>query len=241
MGKFLLLFTSFILAQSAFAFAPFDILSIPGIEREWNSSENFLNTKVLKLTNKNLSNRIPLTLAIFKDSGWTLSEVEGKLQRTAEIYRTQCGINFDPVLILETESIGGATVNFDNPWSHIIFPNLEISKALLKPLIYFAKNEIKDTGRGGWSWPRSSDIGRKFAELRNSAMLFRNIALDKNFSVGFESPQTQGRYEILAHELAHVLMDSEHTPALGDIMSKLKYRTNKILTTQCEKIQANFL
>ena len=241
MSKFIFTIFSIFVIHAAPAFA-LDASQIPFIERTWDSAPNFSETKVLKIINdKNLKNEIPLTLVIFKDSGWTLDEVMAKLRRTAEIFGVQCGINFNPVMILETRSIGGPTFDREDPWDHIIYSSFESSGAVLKPLMYFAKNEVHDYGSGGTAWSKVTDGGRKYEEVRDTGILLRNFAIKSDYSVGLEAPMVSGRYEILAHELAHILMDVNHELVAGNIMTKsASERTNKVLPSQCERIQENF-
>ena len=210
MSKFIFTIFSIFVIHAAPAFA-LDASQIPFIERTWDSAPNFSETKVLKIINdKNLKNEIPLTLVIFKDSGWTLDEVMAKLRRTAEIFGVQCGINFNPVMILETKDLYGPMFNNDFPHDHLAPESIEWAGALKKPLMYFAKSEVADYGSGGLAWSRASDGGRRSVSARNSGFLFRNFAIDKDSSVGFESSMTQGSYEILAHELAHILINMPH-------------------------------
>lgn len=217
------------------------LLNARSIEQAWDSQPGFSETRVLSISEGNRQgDDIPLTLVVYKNSGWTVQEVSEKWARTVQIY-SQCRIRFNPVLILSTRNAAGPIVNKDLPHSHFAPPTIENGVGMFKPVVYFAAAESENRNYGGYSWRRSDLSARTDAQKRNSVFIYRSYAIDADRSAPLEIPGSEGRYEVLAHELAHVLMDLPHLDTDGHIMSNMNYRTNVILPSQCRAIRRNLL
>lgn len=219
----------------------FALLNARAVEQAWDSQPGFSESRVVSISEGNRrGDDVPLTLVVYKGSGWTSQEVSDKLARTIQIY-SQCRIRFNPILILSTRNSAGPIVDKDFPHSHMPSPLIENGMGMFKPVVYFAAAESENRNYGGYSWRRSDLSARSDAQKRNSVFLYRSYAIDAERSVPLEIPGVEGRYEVLAHELAHVLMDLPHLNTDGHIMSNMAYRTNVILPSQCRAIRRNIL
>lgn len=237
-----------ILAHISYAFAAPKIISvseadIPEIEKAWDAAPNFSETKVLRFRNdQTLQRQIPLTLVIYKNSSWRLDEVMLKLRQAADVIGDQCGINFNPVVVLETKIENGPIVNRNALLDKLPPLNLVGTKALQKPIVYFAEKEVSDVSDGGVSIYYCKTHIEDCQRGLYSVFLYRNLvfAPDKN-----NSDMTSflpGKYEVLSHELAHVLLLQRHVSEIGNIMSNDPlFRSNKITKSQCETIYKNYL
>jgi len=221
-----------------------DLSSLKEIARKWDSQPHYSKTKATYIKeDADFEDQIPLTLVILKGSGWTSKEVLSKLKRTQEIF-AQCKISLFPVLLIKTKNANGHVVNYDYhdfPDTVLADYELENTPALSKPVVYFLSKEEDNRYGAGVSWPPIHPWGKADPQIRNSVLLYRSKALraKNNTSLSETKP---GFYEVLAHELAHILFDEPHLKSEGHIMSTpTKVRTNNIKPYQCQRARDFFL
>ena len=80
---------------------------------------------------------------------------------------------------------------------------------------------------------------RSESPRRNAMLIFLKYAIDYASSYPISLPVKEGFYEVMAHELGHVLFDEDHNAERKNLMSEYKVRTNNISKKQCDKISAN--
>ena len=161
---------------------------------------------------------LQLTLAILEGSGWEPAPIEAALRQSARILG-QCGIALAPAELLR---IGAPArfLDFYVPWSRELAHTL----ALAKPTIYFVAGTRQrpafDAEAIGWSNSRTRP------ELTDTVWVTR---------------ATRDLGIALAHELAHVLMDSgEHSIEPGNLMNAETAPENTRLSReQCERLSSN--
>jgi hypothetical protein len=204
----------------------------------WNTQENYSKTKVSYLnTTFNFPTQVPLTLVVLEKSGWSKDEVLSKLKRTQEVY-AQCEVSFSPILLIESKNVHGSVVDLGSPFN--VFANLKVEQEIpfLKPAVYFLSQEAKHRFGGGYSWRVNSPGGRLNAQKRNSAFVYSSIGTTESRSTSL-SETRHGYYEVLAHEIAHLLLDQSHTSTAGHLMAHIPVRTNTLTKDQCVRIHAN--
>lgn len=142
------------------------------------------------------THKLALTLAYLEGGGWTTEDIVAAVRDGARILE-QCGVALERA---ELVRIGAPTryLDFYTPLSR----ELASTVPLAKPAIYFVAGtrqrpafDAEAIGRGN---------SRSRPELRDTVWVTREAR-----DLGL----------VLAHELAHVLMDSgEHTPEPGNLM-----------------------
>jgi hypothetical protein len=229
MFRFLFLFLILFFSLSTHA-------ELTTVEKEalWNAHPNFKDTQIFKIpATTDFATVIPITLIQLKNSTWTLQEIEEKIRRTELIF-SQCQWSFD-ITLIHTVHVEGATIDI-NDVSYLDISSLHAQGALVKPVVFLLDAEIKDRYEGGASMraglftPRDPEY-----PLRNTSVLFRHFALEDFRSYNFTRPQWERHYEVLAHELSHLLFDQSHLMygIADNIMSEQSLRTNDIEPYQC--------
>lgn len=162
------------------------------------------------------THRLNLTLAYFKEGGWTEEAVLAAMRDGAKIL-AQCGLALAPVELVQIDAPERYRY-FETPNSR------ELARALplRRPAVYFVIDtrqrpafDAEAIGRGN---------SRSRPELTDTVWITR----------GARDPGV-----VLAHELAHVLMDSgEHSEEPGNLMREETTPANTLLNQrQCSQLR----
>ena len=163
-----------------------------------------------------LNHHLNLTLAYLEGSGWSPEVIEAALRQSAQILG-QCGVALEKVEMILVRAPGHFQ-DFYTPISRELARTLNLDK----PTIYFVAGtrqrpafDAEAIGRGN---------SRSRPELRDSVWVTRG---------------TRDLGIALAHELAHVLMDSgEHADEPGNLMREETAPVNTRLTeSQCLRLR----
>lgn len=159
--------------------------------------------------------RVPLTLAVLRDSGWRVSDIAESARQAARILG-QCSIRIGPIVVKEIEAPARYRVLF-TPVSRELARRL----ALPKPTVYFVAGtrhrppfDAEAVGRGN---------SRTRPEMADTVWI---AAAARDLGV------------VIAHEIAHVLADSgEHSGEPLNLMGKETARDRTHLDSrQCAAI-----
>lgn len=208
----------------------------------WNQQGNFANTQYVsfRYDPDQQDDAIPLTLVVYEDSGWHKEEVMEKLVLAKRIFESQCGISFNPVLILKTENRNGPVIDETRPGRYISEMVLEGSGMLLKPVLYFVKSNNSDSRTNAMAYVRTNPSSAVEARVHNSGFLYRSSSMHPDLHSGDIKPDALGVFEVLTHELGHILMQDEgHSATPGTFMSEDEKRTNVITAAQCKTMKQN--
>jgi hypothetical protein len=161
------------------------------------------------------SHRLALVLAYFEDS-WTPGTIRSAMRKGARIF-AQCGVEIDKAEL----------VRLDAPARYRSFDTLssrELARALdlPKPTIFFVAGTRQQPAFDAEAIGRGNSATRP--ELRDTIWVARG-ALDLHI--------------VIAHELAHVLMDSgEHLDAPGNLMrEKTTPGNTRLSALQCARLR----
>jgi hypothetical protein len=172
----------------------------------------------------------PLTVVLLKNSSWTTAEAVQKIRRTEQIY-AQCRVSFSPITLISLNQSLGSTMDIDHAEDY--FANTG-PLSFPRPVVWLYDREKNNTNEGGFSM-RFGAVGLG-SPLLDQAVLFRSYALAPEREYPISSPMLEGHYEVMAHELGHVLFDEPHLIQDGNLMSVVRTRTNLIEPWQCSLI-----
>lgn len=186
------------------------------------------------------SKTVPLTVIHLKNSKWEKSEVEKRIRRTETIF-AQCEWTFSPIVIISLNHEQGSTVDvetyeWDNDYSFFSLRGFTDDDPLLqKPAMFLLDSERADRYQGGVSFRRGLiPEGSPDEKILNFSLLFGSFAFEPQRSSG--DLYRVGKYEVMAHELAHLLFDVGHLETPNNLLTNIAYsntRTNFISKEQC--------
>ena len=161
------------------------------------------------------SHRLDLVLAYFEDS-WRPVTIRSAVRKSAQIL-AQCGVEIAKAELVRLDAPARFRV-FDTPRSRELAGTL----ALSRPTIYFVADTRQQPAFEAEAIGRANSGTRP--ELRDTVWVTR----------GARDPDI-----VLAHELAHVLMDSgEHSEESGNLMREETTPQNTRLTqAQCARLR----
>lgn len=204
-----------------------------------------LDLNFYKDTARIYGHEVTLNLSIMENSKWKQLHVIEQLNEAALVY-AQCGIKLKvppPKIIKNHNEIQFDLEGYDNPNdSRPSSSALNISKAnSLKDAIniYFIQSfdpiyySIKATSVPNIRIKQADQVPAK-----NSIWITRIVDYDRKFSPK-EGGDPKG-YSVLAHEMGHILLNSDHSEDLfhHNLMQKSSYSLNGRLTLkQCGKIK----
>jgi hypothetical protein len=162
------------------------------------------------------SHRISLSLVFFKDGGWTAGMIVATVRESAKIL-AQCGIALTAAELVELSA----------PERYRYYEtsaSRELARAIpfRKPALFFVIDTRQQPAFDAEAIGRGNSRSRP--ELADTVWITRN---------------TRDPGVALAHELAHVLMDSgEHSDAPGNLMRDETAPENTVLTdAQCARMK----
>ncbi len=204
----------------------------------WNAHSNFSSTEIVQLDSvTDFRIAIPLTIVVLKNSQWSQAEVIEKIRSTELIY-AQCEISFRPIAIVKTVHGQGPVPDANNAASYVDIRDLVDSGAATKPIVFMTDAEKFGRHNGGSAW-RTGSVGPNSPKT-NTVLLYRSGALENSGNFYSFASHPLGYYEVMAHELAHLLFDQSHTNSPGHLMSNMKKRTNIIRSQDCAVVR-NFV
>jgi hypothetical protein len=234
-------------------FAQFDCKKI---EKQWVEQINFCGARaeIIRSTHADsLSSssalKVPLTLVhidypeLNQYSSWTRNQIIEKLDRTQSIYG-QCNIKFSPVILITAEPHEAVPtdVEFETGDNTLLVSNIyPEDREFPSPVVYFAHNQVDRSYGGGVAWRRgiTPDNLRNNTLYLNNAILFYIEGQSENVNNGEIQSENYDQFEMMAHELAHILLDQSHQTLSGTLMSYKMQRTNILTESQCKIIRKN--
>jgi Zn-dependent protease with chaperone function len=194
------------------------LLLLPVLAPAWaGSSIAILDRYALAIEHGGLapSHRFALVLAYFEDS-WKPETIRSAVRKGARIL-AQCGVEIAKAELVRLDAPARYRV-FDTPISR----EMARALALPKPTIYFVAGTRQQPAFEAEAIGRANSGSRP--ELRDTVWVTRG-ARDLDI--------------VLAHELAHVLMDSgEHSEESGNLMREDTSPRNTYLTrAQCTRLR----
>lgn len=184
----------------------------------------------------NFPAQIPLTIVVLKDSVWTSEEVEARIRRTEEIY-AQCELSFNPIYVVWAKYDLGNVWDADNYKDILDFELLTASPAP-KPILFLIDAEKNRSYGAGFS--AGTHLYSLKEPLVNTGVLVGELALEDNKSAPWTKYPTRNEYEVMAHELAHILFMESHRSDHDNILSDNAYRNNTMDEIQCFKARERF-
>jgi hypothetical protein len=162
------------------------------------------------------THRLRLTLAVLKDGGWSREAIVAAAAQSAEILG-QCGIAVEPLelVLIDAED---RFRDFYTPVSRELARELDLAK----PTVYFVSGTRQRPAFEAEAIGRSNSRSRP--ELVDTVWVIRGAR-----DLGI----------VLAHELAHVLMDSgEHSEQPGNLMrANTSPRNTRLSEAQCARLR----
>jgi len=150
------------------------------------------------------THQFPLTMVLFRNTGWNLDLLKQRAKRVAEIY-SQCGIKLSSVNIVESDPFNGwldvdGEENWRERWES---RELKIARATptpQRPVIYYFRNFLDDDIYCASSWYK----GFKKGPPQDDTSWFSACDLDPKYAVPDKS------FSLEAHELGHLLTNDGH-------------------------------
>lgn len=195
------------------------------------SDAGFKNTDIISIStppirepSKKITHEFNPSLVMFRNTGWSLDLIQKHLQKVNEIY-SQCGIRVGTSKFI--------MVDPPNNWLDV-GPEINLSLVTMtpvinKPIVYFVRSSLE--GHAAYAFTGTGNTCNEI--VCGTAWITDDI----------NSPQRIGMYKAnystVAHELAHILGDSDHvkdgsTNILADSFDKLDGTINP---QQCEKFK----
>ena len=216
-------------------FCPFSAnASEVGLEAAWNSLPYLSQAEIETLPSiTNFTQHFPLTIVRIKNSDWKTPELLQRIRRTEEVF-SQCKISFRPIRLISVAHAKGPVLDLAEAETYFSIETLLERRLVTKPII-FLLNRSQDHGYEGGLALRAGNMGAEHPMV-NTAYLFQDYAQSDSRSYSYSRPHRKSHYELMAHELGHLLFDRPHLPEEDNLMSVLSQRTNRIPAWQCKLI-----
>ena len=200
-----------------------------GTKKEW-AAAGFKNPEITKIKSslsisaKKFTHKIKILMVMLRNAGWTKSEVQKQFEWSAKTY-AQCGMFFDESPLIIADSPTGE-VDF-SPGKNAKEDGL--GKALpvrYRPVVFFVG---KHSGfPSGYSYIRSG-VAPPDRRLIDTAYISKMV-LNSIIKLPY--------YNVVAHELAHILVDAGHNQEdPPDILSEPIPHADTITMDQCDIIK----
>lgn len=201
------------------------------LELVWNSVPGFSETEIQEIpSSTHFFQSVPLTLLRFRGSHWDEQGLRERIQRTEEIF-SQCELSFNPIRVITVTSATIPVIDTDHPGDFLPYEDLLNKGAIATPFLILV-DRFKGTNYDGGYSARESNVGKN-SPIANTGALFSAYANAPSRSTPLSEDPVLGSYEVMAHELAHLLFDKPHLPGEGNILSVMRRRTNKIERFEC--------
>jgi len=203
------------------------------------------------ITNANqsiaITHALDATIVMFRNTGWTREQIEAHLKRTNEIY-AQCGIRLGEIKLVESDAYQGM-LDINDRWNYE-GDDLKIATATpqeIRPVIYLMRKIMQ--GEGGYTNFEHFQYSQNNPKVANTIWLATLINEEDYYfyhtsdDSGHESYlRRDPSYNVVAHELAHLLADMGHETTLTEknLLNGAASEVNDhLLPRQCEKFKAN--
>lgn len=208
----------------------------------WDLQDNFKDAALISyhFDPSLIKDAVPLTIVVYKDSGWITDTVVRKVEHAYSIFGGQCQIYLNPIMILQAKNKNGTVVNEPDPRPFMADSELELSSNLLKPVFYFVASENQNRANlAGAAYvfdkPR---LTKEEEQAADAGFIYHSNAMGRAHN-GEIAPGKINEFEILVHELGHILLKQTiHLSAPGNFLSE-DGRTNVIQPAQCETMKKN--
>lgn len=209
----------FVQTLSAQTLSAQDPLSLIGTER--TESHPIEISQIESSTE--FEHKVPLTLVILDTASWTRDEVINRVRRTENIYKV-CKVQFSPI-ILQTVS-GERLASFSYTEQEDV-KLLEMLRIPNRPLVFFAKKNTSVFAYDAFSWNANNSEPPR----TGTAYIFESMKYVEAYYIPAKE------YEVLAHELGHILLNEDHNTIPHNLMAKKASPMGDQLTPdQCAKI-----
>lgn len=200
------------------AFLEFDRNLQRAAETKWNNA-GFSNTRIRMVTpSTNFDVKTPLNLLVLDEAdwngqSWSTEDVIHELRIAEKIY-SQCEVSFGPITMIQTRS---GFDSFGLATDHNFPLETKLYKAELLKSSYTHPTATFKFDGGSYAWLWSSILqfvrhgGTGWEVLQGTASISYRDTLKYR-----ANPPPHKEYNILAHELAHVLWNSEHLDYLHE-------------------------
>jgi hypothetical protein len=196
-----------------------------------------------------VTHALDATIVMFRNTGWTLDQISAHLRRTNEIY-AQCGIRLGDVKLVESDAYQGK-LDINARWDYE-GDDLVIAKATpieKRPVIYLMRKIM--AYEGGYTNFEDFEFSKQNPDVANTIFLANVINTEEYYF--YHTADESGHefylrrdssYNVVAHELAHLLADMGHETTLKEknLLNGAASEVNDhILPRQCEKFKSNHL
>ena len=185
------------------------------------------------------THQLPLTLVMFRETGWTRGQVEWRIKYAAEVYK-QCGIKVSSAKLVVSDPLNERIIEGLNFGGRSMGHQSEILSSLpsgtTRPVMFFIGAPTKQDFLAWAYWPLKwwQKPIRPFQKLLRMTSPY-NTAWINNLTIG-ESPHGSS---VIAHEVAHLLCRCGHVDERNLLGKKLL--NNQITPAQCNKFKKSKL
>jgi len=191
------------------------------------------------------------TLVMFRNTGWTQTQVEAHLKRTNEIY-AQCGIQLGTVKLVESDAYQGRLdinqrwTGMDDDDDRIISKATPIAE---RPVIYLMRDILPRSHRET-AYTNYHDFKDTFPLTVRDTIWISSFIESDQYPI-FHTVDQEGRnilatrdpsYDVFAHELAHLLGNMGHEMNIKEknLLNGSPSEVNgNLIPRQCELFKKN--
>lgn len=224
--KLSLFFTVLTLCQVDFAaeFTPEEMTTAQTAQWERGLYQNPRAYSLEVTSNRqDYTHSIDLSLVVFERAGWnSLQLVADHLQRVSDIYG-QCKIKIDEIKMVFVDA-GTNTLSEDQTELYA----RRVPSYLKRPTLFFATKVSEEH-------PAYAFSGHLGCSTRPTACNTAWISSIVNTT--YYKNLRKPTYNVVAHELAHILGDFDHTQTDGNILAEYEKSGANITTEQCNKFK----
>lgn len=236
--KFLTCFIMIPFIASASVSVDWDSYGFSGHSSEIYSPEDLGVNK-----NKDVDSFLSLEVVYMSDASWNIEELKLLLKEALDVF-SQCGVGVENITFHHVENYFGKTVLYRFPDSseqnsaiHLI-NNLPVSRNKLRVMFISKFIERPSAGKAFGFWKDKRLDNYLDTSLPGTVWITKKIKTDE-----YKDRRKNFPYNIVAHELMHVLIDSKQhlSPKMypPNILSTFisKKRNNIILPQHCDLIK----
>lgn len=188
-------------------------------------------------------------IVLFRNTGWTKEVIEAHLKRTNEIY-AQCGIRMGEFQFIESDAFQGK-LDIQERWNYD-GDDLLISKATpaqKRPVIYLMRDILPgNSGAREGAFTNIVNFWVPLAPIAQNTIWISNIINNESYGQ-YHDMTDDGKsvlktrdpsYNVVAHEIAHLLADMGHETELKEknlLNGSSELLGEHLLPRQCERFK----
>lgn len=172
----------------------------------------------------------PLNIVILDQNKWTKTEVIERIRRTEDIYAT-CDTSFSPINIAIEHRPDISSIDYTEKEDLNLLLELSLE---MRPLIFFMNKNTAALSYPAWAWIDDSKVEDFRKRVGYVFYPWKRVErIDLALFAGITT------YEVLAHELGHILLNhGKHLEEPDNIMSKKSAPMgNQLNQEQCEVLK----